>query len=52
MSFIETMEALDNVRHSTPMSSEFFVESVAYQAAAIEFGAQSVRRHTDASDQG
>ncbi len=36
MTFTETMEAIDNVRHSTVMSSEFFVEAVAYQAAAIE----------------
>jgi hypothetical protein len=36
MTFSETMEALDNVRHSTTMSSEFFVEAVAYQQAAIE----------------
>jgi predicted phage terminase large subunit-like protein len=36
MSFHDTMDALDNVRHSTPMSSEFFVEAVAYQQAAIE----------------
>jgi hypothetical protein len=36
MTFCETMEALDNIRHSTTMSSEFFVEAVAYQQAAIE----------------
>ena len=36
MTFADTMAALDNVRHSSNMSSEFFVESVAYQAAAIE----------------
>jgi predicted phage terminase large subunit-like protein len=36
MTFSDTMEALDNVRHSTTMSSEFFVEAVAYQQAAIE----------------
>jgi phage terminase large subunit-like protein len=36
MTFTETMEALDNIRHSTTMSSEFFVEAVAYQQAAIE----------------
>jgi predicted phage terminase large subunit-like protein len=36
MSFTDTMEALDQVRKSSPMSSEFYVESVAYQAAAIE----------------
>ena len=32
----ETMDALDNVRKSSPMSSEVFVEAVAYQQAAIE----------------
>jgi hypothetical protein len=26
MSFHDPMEALDDVRHSSPMSSEFFVE--------------------------
>jgi predicted phage terminase large subunit-like protein len=36
MSFSDTMTALDNVRHSSNMSSEFFVEAVAYQQAAIE----------------
>lgn len=36
MSFHDTMDALDNVRHSSLMSSEFFVEAVAYQQAAIE----------------
>jgi len=36
MSFHDTMDALDNVRHSSLMSSEFFVEVVAYQQAAIE----------------
>lgn len=36
MTFSDTMVALDNIRHSSKMSSEFFVESVAYQAAAIE----------------
>ncbi len=36
MTFSETMEALDNVRKSSLMSSEFFVEAVAYQQAAIE----------------
>src|SRR5580704_10034517 len=36
MTFSETMEALDNVRKSSVMSSEFFVEAVAYQQAAIE----------------
>jgi hypothetical protein len=32
----ETMDTLDNVRKSATMSSEFFVEAVAYQQAAIE----------------
>jgi phage terminase large subunit-like protein len=36
MSFSDTMTALDNIRHSSNMSSEFFVEAVAYQQAAIE----------------
>lgn len=36
MTFSDTMTALDNVRHSTTMSSKFLVEAVAYQRAAIE----------------
>ncbi|HEX9571849.1 MAG TPA: hypothetical protein VF969_06290, partial [Burkholderiales bacterium] len=36
MTFSETMETLDNVRRSSNMSSEFFVEAVAYQRVAIE----------------
>jgi predicted phage terminase large subunit-like protein len=36
MSFHDTMDALDQVRKSSLMSSEFFVEAVAYQQAAIE----------------
>jgi predicted phage terminase large subunit-like protein len=36
MTFSETMETLDNVRRASNMSSEFFVEAVAYQQAAIE----------------
>src|SRR5689334_10770972 len=36
MAFHDTMNALDEVRHSTPMSSEFYVEAVAYQQAAID----------------
>ena len=36
MAFHDTMNALGDVRHSSPMSSEFFVEAVAYQQAAIE----------------
>jgi hypothetical protein len=30
MTFADTMTALDNVRHSSNMSNEFFVEAVAY----------------------
>jgi hypothetical protein len=33
MNFTETMDTLDNVRKSAVMSSEFFVEAVAYRAA-------------------
>jgi hypothetical protein len=36
MTFSDTITALGNVRHSSNMSSEFFVEAVAYQQAAIE----------------
>jgi predicted phage terminase large subunit-like protein len=36
MTFSETMNTLDNVRKSSAMSSEFFVEAVAYQQVAIE----------------
>lgn len=36
MTFSDTMVALDNVRKSNAMSSEFFVEAVAYQQVAIE----------------
>jgi predicted phage terminase large subunit-like protein len=36
MSFHETMDAFDNVRHSSVMSSEFYIEAVAYQQVAIE----------------
>jgi predicted phage terminase large subunit-like protein len=36
MTFSETMDALDGFRKSSVMSSEFFVEAVAYQQAAIE----------------
>ena len=47
------MDALDNVRQSSIMSSEFFVENVAFQQAAIE---EMERRafccHGDAPDQG
>jgi hypothetical protein len=48
MTFSQTMEALDNVRRSTNMSCESFVEAVAYQQAAIEekerraFGVQAM----------
>jgi len=36
MSFHDTIDALDNLRHSSRMASEFFVEAVQYQKAAIE----------------
>ena len=36
MTFSETMDTLGNVRRSSAMSSEFFVEAVAYQQVAIE----------------
>jgi predicted phage terminase large subunit-like protein len=36
MTFSQTMDALDDVRKSSSMSSEWFVEAVAYQQAAIE----------------
>jgi hypothetical protein len=36
MSFHETMDAFDNVRHSTKMASEFYIEGDAYQMAAVE----------------
>lgn len=36
MTFNDTMTAMDDVRHSTPMSSEWFVEAVQYQQVAIE----------------
>lgn len=36
LTFTQTMKTLDNIRSSTNMSSEFFVEAVAYQQAAIE----------------
>jgi hypothetical protein len=36
MTFSETMDTLDYVRRSSAMSSEFFVEAVAYQQVAIE----------------
>lgn len=36
MTFNDTMEALDHIRRSSTMSSEFFVEAVAYQQVAIE----------------
>ena len=36
MSFHDTMDTLDDVRHSSTMSSEFYVEAVAYQQAAID----------------
>lgn len=36
MTFADTMAALDNVRHSSMMQSEFYVEAVAFQQVAIE----------------
>jgi hypothetical protein len=36
MSLSETMDALNSIRQSSVMSSQFFVEAVAYQRAAIE----------------
>jgi len=36
MTFSDTMTALDNVRYSSNMSSEFFVENVAFQQVAVE----------------
>jgi hypothetical protein len=36
MTFTDTVEALDNVRKSSLMSSSFFVENVAFQQADIE----------------
>lgn len=36
MGFHETMDTMDNIRHGSPMSGEWFVEAVAYQQAAIE----------------
>lgn len=36
LAFHDTMNALDDIRHSSKMASEFFVEAVQYQQAAIE----------------
>lgn len=36
MIFSDTIDTLDNVRKSNELSSQFFVEAVAYQQAAIE----------------
>jgi hypothetical protein len=36
MTFSETMDALHNLRRSSLMSSQFFVENVAFQQVAIE----------------
>ena len=47
VAFHQTMGALDNIRRSTNMSCEFYVEAVQYQQAAteeIERRAFSVRR--------
>lgn len=46
------MEALDNTRRSSNMSSEFFVEAVAYQQAAIEEMERRRFSHGDGSYQG
>jgi hypothetical protein len=50
MSFHDTMNTLDDVRHSTPMSSEFYVEAVAFQLAAIWSAAPSVAGHVPIKD--
>jgi len=36
MTFNDTMDTMDNIRRSTTLSSEFFVENVAFQQVAIE----------------
>ena len=36
LTFHETIDELDHIRHSSPMSSEFFVEGVQYQMAAVQ----------------
>jgi hypothetical protein len=36
LTFTDTMTALDDVQHDSTMSSEFYVEAVAHQQAAIE----------------
>jgi predicted phage terminase large subunit-like protein len=36
MGFHDTIQRMDDIRHNSTMSSEWYVESVAYQAAAIE----------------
>jgi hypothetical protein len=36
MTFHETMDTFNDVRHSSRMTSEFFIEAVAYQQAALE----------------
>ena len=53
MTFNDTMTALDNIRHSNKMTSEFFVEAVAFQQVAIEemerraFSVQAMRPTKD-----
>lgn len=53
MTFNQTMDTLDNVRKSSKMSSEFFVEAIAYQQVAIEemerraFSVQAMRPMKD-----
>ena len=49
MTFSDTMKALNEIRHSSNMSSEF---QVAYQQVAIEKMERRLCRHTNASDQG
>jgi hypothetical protein len=36
LTFHGAMDEFDHIRHSSPMSSEFFVEAVMYQQAAVE----------------
>jgi hypothetical protein len=36
MGFHDTMDRMDHIRHSSPMSSELYVEAVAYQLAAVQ----------------
>ena len=36
MGFHDTIAAMDDIRHSSQMSAEWYVQAVAYQQAAIE----------------